>query len=74
MTTPLRLETDNSTSDHPFPFTPPYLDALAQASTPGEITFDDPDAIIVVETLAGQCGLACWTRANWQTYSFLKRD
>jgi hypothetical protein len=50
------------------------LEALAQAGTPGHITFEDPDAVVVVETLGSWCGLSCWTHEQLQQYPFLKVD
>ena len=50
------------------------LAALEQAGTPGHITFDGPDAIIVVETLGQGAGLSCWNREDLQRYSFLHLD
>lgn len=50
------------------------LEALEQAGTPGHITFEDPDAIVVVETLGQWCGVACWTREELQQYPFLRVD
>jgi hypothetical protein len=50
------------------------LEALEQNGTPGHITFDQPDAIVVVETLGQWCGLSCWSHADLQRYPFLKVD
>ncbi|WP_290888325.1 THUMP domain-containing protein [Fischerella sp.] len=50
------------------------LEALERAGTPGHITFENPDAIVVVETLGQRCGLSYWTREDLQRYSFLKVD
>jgi hypothetical protein len=50
------------------------LEALAQAGTPGQITFDDPDAIVAVETVGNRAGLALWTREDLQRYPFLNLD
>jgi tRNA(Ser,Leu) C12 N-acetylase TAN1 len=38
------------------------LAALAEAGTPGRISFDDPDAVIDVETVGRQGGISLWTR------------
>lgn len=48
------------------------LAALAEAGTPGAIRFDDPDAIIDVETVDHRAGLALWTRTDLERYPFLK--
>ncbi|GAB4333607.1 MAG: hypothetical protein OHK0047_22210 [Leptolyngbyaceae cyanobacterium] len=50
------------------------LQALEQAGTPGTITFQDPDAIVVVETVGQWCGLSYWTREELQRYPFLRID
>jgi tRNA(Ser,Leu) C12 N-acetylase TAN1 len=50
------------------------LDALAAAGTPGHITFDEPDAILTVETLGDRAGVSLWMRDELERYSFLKVD
>jgi tRNA(Ser,Leu) C12 N-acetylase TAN1 len=50
------------------------LEALEQAGTPGHITFEQPDVVVVVETLGQWCGLACWTGEELQRYPFLRVD
>ncbi len=50
------------------------LDALAAAGTPGQIDFDDPDAIVSVDTLGGRAGMSLWTRDKLERYPFLKVD
>lgn len=50
------------------------LDALAAAGTPGHITFDDPDAILSVETLGDRAGMSLWMRDELERYAFLKVD
>lgn len=50
------------------------LDALAAAGAPGRITFDDPDAIIAIETVDNRAGLALWTRDDLRRFPFLKVD
>jgi tRNA(Ser,Leu) C12 N-acetylase TAN1 len=50
------------------------LDALQAAGTPGSIAFDDPDAVIVVETIGTWAGLSLWTRADLQRYPFIRAD
>ena len=52
-----------------------YLMAeLARRGTPGRITFDDPDAILVVETVGNCAGMSLWSRDDLQRLSFLKTD
>lgn len=50
------------------------LEEMERTGTPGEISFQDPDAIVVVETLGQWCGMSCWTREDLQQYPFLKID
>ncbi|MDJ0742015.1 MAG: hypothetical protein QNJ32_01500 [Xenococcaceae cyanobacterium MO_167.B27] len=50
------------------------LEELRKMGNPGHITFEDPDAIIVVETVGQQAGLSCWTREDLQRYPLLKLD
>jgi len=40
----------------------------------GRIDFDDPDAVIDVETVDDRAGLSFWTRDDLQRYPFLKVD
>lgn len=48
------------------------LEALNAAGTPGRITFDDPDAILAVETIANRAGLSLWTREQMARYPFIR--
>lgn len=50
------------------------LEALERAGTPGQIRFEDPDAILDVETVGHRAGLALWTREDLQRYPFLRPD
>ncbi|MDJ0591652.1 MAG: THUMP domain-containing protein [Pleurocapsa sp. MO_226.B13] len=50
------------------------LEELGKMSNPGHITFEDPDAILVVETVGQQAGLSCWNRENLQRYPLLRLD
>lgn len=50
------------------------LEALEEADTPGEITFDDPDAIVALETVDTKAGLAVWMREDLERYPLLKLD
>ncbi|MDJ0716548.1 MAG: THUMP domain-containing protein [Prochloraceae cyanobacterium] len=47
------------------------LKELEKTGFPGHITFENPDAIVVVETVGQQAGLSCWSRENLQRYPFL---
>ncbi len=50
------------------------LDALAAAGSPGAIAFDDPDAVIAIDTVDNRAGLSLWTRADLARYPFLFPD
>jgi len=50
------------------------MERLAEAGTPGEISFDDPDMIVAVETVSDQAGLSLWSRKELMRYSFLHID
>lgn len=47
------------------------LEALQRAGTPGRVAWDDPDAILSIETVRDRAGMALWTRADFQRYPFL---
>ena len=48
------------------------LEELEKMGSPGQIDFEDPDALIAVETVSCEAGLACWTREDLQCYPWLK--
>lgn len=48
------------------------FDELKKRGTPGRVDFHDPDAIVDVETVDDEAGVACWTREDLQRYPFLK--
>lgn len=48
------------------------LEALNAAGTPGRTIFDDPDAILAVETIANRAGLSLWTREQMKRYPFIR--
>ncbi len=50
------------------------LEELGKRGNPGHITFKDPDAIIVLETIGQQAGLSCWTREDLQRYPLLRLE
>jgi tRNA(Ser,Leu) C12 N-acetylase TAN1 len=50
------------------------LEALEMAGTEGEITFDDPDAILALETVGTRAGLSLWTREELERYPLLHLD
>jgi tRNA(Ser,Leu) C12 N-acetylase TAN1 len=46
------------------------LGALAAAGSPGRISFEDPDFVLLIETVAQRGGLALWTREELKRYPF----
>lgn len=48
------------------------LRALADAGTPGEIDFEDPDMVIDLETVGNRAGVSLWTRDDLYRYPFLR--
>lgn len=50
------------------------LEALEKTGNPGHITFENPDAIIAVETIGPWAGLLLVSREELQRYPFIKLD
>lgn len=50
------------------------LAALEATGTPGSISFEDPDAVVCVETVGPRAGLSLWTREDRERYPLLKLD
>lgn len=50
------------------------LDALEKAGTPCHIAFDDPEAIIVIETVGSWAGLSLWNREDRLRHPFIRTD
>ena len=50
------------------------LARLQEVGEPGHIDFEDPDAVIDVETVDNRAGLSFWTRDDLKRYPFLKVD
>jgi tRNA(Ser,Leu) C12 N-acetylase TAN1 len=50
------------------------LAALEEAGTPGRVAFEDPDAVVAVETVGAGAGLSLWSREALHQYPFLKLD
>jgi tRNA(Ser,Leu) C12 N-acetylase TAN1 len=48
------------------------LEALKEKDQPSSITFEDPDAIISVETVSDRAGMSLWTREDLHNYPFLR--
>jgi hypothetical protein len=47
------------------------LEALAVAGNPGSIRFNDPDFVLLIETVGGDGGMALWTGEDLKRYPFL---
>lgn len=47
------------------------LEALTAAGAGGRICFDDPDAVLLIETVGQRGGMALWTREELKRYPFL---
>jgi len=50
------------------------LEALEKTGKPGHITFEDPDSIVAVETIAQWAGLSIWSLEELQKYPFIRLD
>jgi tRNA(Ser,Leu) C12 N-acetylase TAN1 len=50
------------------------LQALQAAGTPGSLSFEDPDAVVAVETVGDRAGMSLWTRDELLRHPFLKPD
>jgi hypothetical protein len=50
------------------------LQMLAEAGTPGKVTFDDPDVIIALESIGPQAGLSLLSRDELQRFPLLHLD
>jgi tRNA(Ser,Leu) C12 N-acetylase TAN1 len=48
------------------------FDELARRGTPARFDLHDPDAVIAIETVRDEAGLALWTRDDLQRYPFLR--
>jgi tRNA(Ser,Leu) C12 N-acetylase TAN1 len=50
------------------------LEALEKEATSGHITFNNPDAVLVVETVGQRAGMSLWDREQIERYAFLHMD
>lgn len=48
------------------------LESINTTGQHSRITFDDPDAILTIETVGQRAGLSVWTREELKRYPFLK--
>lgn len=50
------------------------MERLSHEATPARITFEDPDAILSIETVRDRAGLSLWTGDELQRFVFLGID
>jgi tRNA(Ser,Leu) C12 N-acetylase TAN1 len=50
------------------------LEELARQGSAGRITFDDPDAVLDIETVGQMAGVSLWSREDLRGFPFLKVD
>jgi tRNA(Ser,Leu) C12 N-acetylase TAN1 len=50
------------------------FEALEAAGSPATVTFDDPDAIVVIETVGERAGVSLFSREDMQRCPFLRFD
>jgi tRNA(Ser,Leu) C12 N-acetylase TAN1 len=50
------------------------LQAVQDLGRPCEVTFDDPDCVLAVETVDTRAGVAFWTREDLKRFPFLRID
>lgn len=50
------------------------LQAIDKTGSPGHITFENPEAIIAVETVGQRAELSLWSRTDMKRYPFLRLD
>ena len=50
------------------------LESLASGGTPGRLAFEDPDALVAIETLGQRAGVSVWTREELRRYPFIRVD
>jgi tRNA(Ser,Leu) C12 N-acetylase TAN1 len=50
------------------------LVSLEKNGTPGRIAFDNPDAVVAVETIGQRAGMSLWTREDLERFPFIRAD
>jgi tRNA(Ser,Leu) C12 N-acetylase TAN1 len=50
------------------------FEALQAAGTPARVAFDDPDAIVVIETVSARAGVSLFSREDMRRCPFLRFD
>lgn len=48
------------------------LDATVERGQGGRISYQDPDAVVAIETIDGRAGLSVWTREDMERFPLLK--
>lgn len=48
------------------------LELTKESGIPGHVTFEEPDVIIAIETVAHRAGLSLWTHEDLQKYPFVR--
>ena len=67
-------ELDLRTPDAERFFGEAVIDATTKAGMPARISFTDPDALIVIDTVDDRAGLAVWTREDLARHRLLRPD
>jgi hypothetical protein len=47
---------------------------LAEDGNGGRVVFDDPDCVVVLESVDNQAGVSVWTRDDRHRYPWLRLD
>jgi tRNA(Ser,Leu) C12 N-acetylase TAN1 len=55
-------------------FNDAIIDATIKAGMPARISFTDPDAVVVIDTVDDRAGIAMWTRADLAQHRLLRPD
>ena len=50
------------------------LAALEKEGVPGAVSFDDPDAVIAIDSVDNRAGMALWTRDDLKRHPLLRPD
>jgi len=50
------------------------LNVLAGEGSPGQIEYEDPDAVVLIEMVGQRAGLALFSREDLRRYPFLRLD
>lgn len=50
------------------------LESLETRGEPGHVSFEDPDAVIDIETVGTRAGMSLWSREDLDRYPFLRVD